>query len=192
VVARTRGAEDAGSEPLALARRGTGPTLVLLHALGSSRTVWDPVVPALAERFDVLTVDLPGSGGSGPVPPGTEPHPAFLAGTVAALLDELGIDRPHVVGNSLGGWVALDPAGPRPVASLTLFAPAGLWRPTLAAECRAGVRRDRGGARGDGLRRHPGCDGARPLHGRPAHRRAGDRRVRHARPHPAPAPVPPP
>jgi pimeloyl-ACP methyl ester carboxylesterase len=115
-------------DSLAFSRRGAGPTLVLLHALGSSRASWDPVVPALAERFDVLAVDLPGFGDSGPVPPEAEPHPAFLAATVAALLDELRIDRPHVVGNSLGGWVALELARLRPVASLTLLAPAGLWR----------------------------------------------------------------
>ena len=43
-------------------RSGTGPTLVLLHGLGSSLRVWDPVVASLAEHFDVLAVDLPGFG----------------------------------------------------------------------------------------------------------------------------------
>ena len=40
---------------LAFSRRGAGPPLVLLHALGSSRSCWAPVVPALAERFEVVT-----------------------------------------------------------------------------------------------------------------------------------------
>lgn len=105
---------------LAFGRSGAGAPLVLLHALGLSRHTWDPVVPALAELFDVIAVDLPGFGGSEPLPDGVEPSPAALAGAVAELLDELGVTAPHLAGNSLGGWVALELAGIRPVASLTL------------------------------------------------------------------------
>jgi pimeloyl-ACP methyl ester carboxylesterase len=43
------------------------------------------------------------------------------------LLDELGLTSPHLAGNSLGGWVALELAAIRPAASLTLLSPAGLW-----------------------------------------------------------------
>ena len=46
---------------------------------------------------------------------------------MAGLLDELGVVRPHVGGNSLGGWVALELAAQRPLASVTLISPAGLW-----------------------------------------------------------------
>ena len=113
---------------LAHTRTGAGAPLVLLHGLGSSRRAWDPVIPALAEHFDVIAVDLPGFGDSGPLPPGVEPRPAALAAAVAGLLDDLGITRPHIAGNSLGGWVALELAGIRPVASLALLSPAGLWR----------------------------------------------------------------
>jgi pimeloyl-ACP methyl ester carboxylesterase len=113
---------------LAFARTGAGPPLLLLHGLGLSRRSWEPVLPALAEDFDVIAVDLPGFGGSPPVPAGIEPAPAVLAAVVAGLLDELGLPAPHVVGNSLGGWVALELARLRPVASLTLLSPAGLWR----------------------------------------------------------------
>jgi pimeloyl-ACP methyl ester carboxylesterase len=113
---------------LAFTRTGSGPPLVLLHGLGSARQAWDPVLPALAEQFDVIAVDLPGFGESAPLPAPVEPHPAVLAASVARLLDELGIVRPHVVGNSLGGWVALELAVLRPVASLTLLSPAGQWR----------------------------------------------------------------
>jgi len=112
---------------LAFARCGAGAPLVLLHGLGLSRRAWDPVVPALAEHFDVLAVDLPGFGHSEPLPPQLEPQPSALATAVAGLLDDLGIVAPHVVGNSLGGWVALELARLRPVASLTLLSPAGLW-----------------------------------------------------------------
>ncbi len=103
---------------------GTGTPLVLLHGLGSSRRAWDPVIPALARHFDVLAVDLPGFGGSAPMPPEAEPLPAALAAAVAGLLDDLGIAAPHIAGNSLGGWVALELASIRPAASLTLLSPA--------------------------------------------------------------------
>jgi pimeloyl-ACP methyl ester carboxylesterase len=111
-----------------MTRSGTGPPLVLLHGIGMARQAWDPVVATLAERFELIAPDLPGFGESDPVPAGVEPTPRALAGVVADLLDELGIDAPHVAGNSLGGWVALELAALRPVASLTLLSPAGLWR----------------------------------------------------------------
>lgn len=113
---------------LACTRTGTGAPLVLLHGIGSSRHAWDPVIPALAGLFDVLAIDLPGFGDSEPMPPPTEPVPAALAAAVAGLLDDLGITSPHIAGNSLGGWVALELARIRPAASLTLLSPAGLWR----------------------------------------------------------------
>ncbi len=113
--------------PLAFARSGTGAPLVLLHGLGASRRSFDPVLPALVSRFDVIAVDLPGFGDSAPLPGPGEVPPAVLAQHVADLLDELGVSTPHVVGNSLGGWVALELASRRPVASLTLLSPAGLW-----------------------------------------------------------------
>ena len=113
---------------LACTRSGAGAPLVLLHGLGSSRRAWDPVIPALAARFDVIAVDLPGFGDSNPVPAQTKPTPAALAAAVAGLLDELGVSAPHLAGNSLGGWVALELAATRPAASLTLLSPAGLWR----------------------------------------------------------------
>jgi pimeloyl-ACP methyl ester carboxylesterase len=128
---------------LNFSRRGAGPPLVLLHALGASHAAWDPVVPQLAESFDVLAVDLPGFGGSAPLPAGTEPHPARLAAVVGAFLDELGIDRPHVVGNSVGGWIALELGQVRPLSSLTLLAPAGLWRGSTPLYCRASLRTTR-------------------------------------------------
>ena len=115
---------------LACTRRGSGEPLVLLHALGSSRRSWDAVLPALAEHFDVIAVDLPGFGESPPLRSGIEPHPQNLARGVAELLEEQGVTVPHVVGNSLGGWIALELAGLAPVRSVTLLSPAGLWTRT--------------------------------------------------------------
>jgi pimeloyl-ACP methyl ester carboxylesterase len=128
---------------LAYTRAGAGAPLVLLHGIGSSRHAWDPVLPALGGRFDVIAVDLPGFGDSGPLPPEVEPRPAALAAAVAGLLDDLGIAAPHVAGNSLGGWVALELGGIRPLASLTLLSPAGLWRGNMPLYDQASLRASR-------------------------------------------------
>ena len=124
-------------------RSGQGEPMVLLHWLGSSRAAWDAIVPALAERFDVIAVDLPGFGVSAPLPAGVEPSPAALAKAVAGLLDDLGIDRPHLAGNSLGGWVATELAKIRPCRSLTLLSPAGLWRYGTPWYCMVSLRLSR-------------------------------------------------
>jgi pimeloyl-ACP methyl ester carboxylesterase len=98
---------------IAFERTGSGPPLVLVHGITENHHSWDPLVPALAERFDVVAVDLRGHGDSAKVPP-------FDVGTltedVAALTAHLGLQRPHLVGHSLGGVVvsalaaAVDPA----------------------------------------------------------------------------------
>jgi pimeloyl-ACP methyl ester carboxylesterase len=112
---------------LSYERSGTGPPLVLVHGLGSAHSVWRPVLPALEAQYDVITVDLPGHGESPPLPEQDDASPGALAGVVAAFLDRLGLDRPHVAGNSLGGWVALELAAMNRVASVTALAPAGFW-----------------------------------------------------------------
>ncbi len=128
---------------LAYSRRGKGATLVLLHGLGSSRQAWNPVIPALSEHFDIIAIDLPGFGDSPSLPAGVEPLPATLAVSVADLLDELSIINPHLAGNSLGGWVALELAQLVPAASLTLLSPAGLWRKHTPYYCRVSLRTSR-------------------------------------------------
>ena len=128
---------------LACTRTGAGPPLVLLHGIGCSRHAWDPVIADLARHFDVIAIDLPGFGDSAPLPPRTEPCPAALAAAVAGFLGDLGITAPHIVGNSLGGWVALELARIRPASALTLLSPAGLWRGSTPLYCRATLRASR-------------------------------------------------
>jgi pimeloyl-ACP methyl ester carboxylesterase len=108
-------------------RLGSGPPLVLVHSLGTDRCVWHPVLEALARERDVIAVDLPGFGESDPLPAGAPPAPRALADVIEAFLDGLGIARPHVAGNSLGGWVALELGLSGRAASVTALAPAGLW-----------------------------------------------------------------
>jgi pimeloyl-ACP methyl ester carboxylesterase len=111
---------------IAYDRIGDGPPLVLLHPLGADRRVWDPIAGSLGATHEVIAVDLPGFGQSPPLRH-TTPTPQALAEAVAALLRELGIEPPHVVGNSLGGWVALELALAGGAGRVTAIAPAGLW-----------------------------------------------------------------
>ena len=108
-------------------RRGAGEPLVLIHPLGGDRHVWDPVLDLVAAERDVIALDLPGFGGSPPLDGGVPPSPEALAGAVAGFLAEIGVERPHVAGNSLGGWVALELALSGSARSVTAIAPAGLW-----------------------------------------------------------------
>jgi pimeloyl-ACP methyl ester carboxylesterase len=114
---------------LAHDRVGRGAVLLLLHPLGADRRVWDPVLETLAERREVLAVDLPGFGESPPL--AENPTPRALAKVLAAFLQSNGVTRPHVAGNSLGGWVALELALMGQARSATAIAPAGLWSAPL-------------------------------------------------------------
>ena len=117
----------ASGAELRFERQGSGEPLVLLHGLGSELCVWQPVLGALAEAHDVIAVDLPGFGGSRPLPDHITPTPGALAVAVAGLLDALGIADAHVAGNSLGGWVALELARAGRARTVTGLCPAGLW-----------------------------------------------------------------
>lgn len=120
---------------IAYTRSGDGPSLVLLHGLGSSRGAWAPVVGELARSHTVYALDLPGFGDSAPLPGRDSSTPARLAEAVDEALAELGVEAPHLAGNSLGGWVALELAHVRRLSSLTLLAPAGLWRKGQPTYC---------------------------------------------------------
>jgi pimeloyl-ACP methyl ester carboxylesterase len=105
-----------------------GEPLVLLHGLGGSSTVWEPVLDRLAAEREVLALDLPGFGSTPPLAAGIEPTAANLAAAVNEACKARGIDRPHVAGNSLGGWVALEMGRAGGATSVTALSPAGLWR----------------------------------------------------------------
>ncbi|WP_402465399.1 alpha/beta fold hydrolase [Isoptericola aurantiacus] len=100
---------------------GGGPSVVLLHAGVADRRMWDPVVDGLSQVFRVVRPDLRGFGDS-PLP--AEEY--VDADDVAAVLDHLGIADAVVVGNSLGGRVALELTARHPerVRELVLVSPA--------------------------------------------------------------------
>lgn len=80
------------------------PSLVLLHGLGDDRSLWRHVAPALARRHDVVVVDLPGHGASGPVP--ARATIEWFAAAVALLIDRLELRDLVLAGLSMGGGVA--------------------------------------------------------------------------------------
>src|SRR5215469_5580035 len=106
-------------------RTGSGPPLALIHGIGSRWQVWEPVLDRLADERDVVAFDLPGFGASPMPPPGTPAGTASLTRLVREFLDELGLERPHVGGNSLGGLIALELAKQGRAASVTALSPAG-------------------------------------------------------------------
>lgn len=108
-------------------RLGAGEPLLLIHPLGGTRMVWEPVMPLLAAACDVIAPDLPGFGDSPRLDPGDAPTAARLAVALGEFLDSLGIETAHIAGNSLGGWVALELERSGRARTVTAIAPAGLW-----------------------------------------------------------------
>src|ERR1700704_3809703 len=106
--ARRRRPGRADAPALPPPRGGRGPPLLLVHGLGLSWRSWEPVLDALEVRHDVVSIDLPGFGESPPLPDDAVPTATRLADAVESELDRLGLETPAVVGNSLGGWVALE------------------------------------------------------------------------------------
>ncbi|HEX9362520.1 MAG TPA: alpha/beta hydrolase [Candidatus Dormibacteraeota bacterium] len=91
---------------------GRGRPLILLHGgLGSSE-MFGPVLPLLAERHQVVAVDLQGHGRTADIDRPIDVR--LMADDIAALSDHLGLDRPDLVGYSLGGGVALHTAAKYP------------------------------------------------------------------------------
>lgn len=116
---------------IAYSRTGSGPALVLVHGLGGSRRIWEPVTERLAAERDVVAVDMPGFGDSDVLADGIAPTPANLGAAVGELCSELGLEDYHLAGNSLGGWAALELAKSGHAASVCAISPAGLWRAPL-------------------------------------------------------------
>lgn len=116
---------------LAYERVGSGPPLVLLHGVGHRRQAWYPVRDRLAERRELFLVDLPGHGESGPLPADGRSVLDVLHAELAEFLAGVGLDRPHIAGNSLGGRIALEAGALGLARSVTALSPAGFWRSNL-------------------------------------------------------------
>lgn len=113
-----------------VAEEGSGPPIVLLHGGGpgaSGVSNYSRNIEPLAQHFRVIVPDMPGYGRSAKGVDGSDPF-GYLADHIRGMLDELGIDRAHLVGNSYGGSCALRLAldTPHRVDRLVLMGPGGI------------------------------------------------------------------
>jgi len=138
LLAATTGSKDPGRLRFARVRTpigylstmeaGAGDPIVLLHGLGGTKASFLPSMNWLADSYRVIAVDLPGFGDS-VKPIGARYDARYFAQSVIKLLDRLGIEHAHVVGNSMGGRVALELGmfAPERVDKLVLLAPSLAW-----------------------------------------------------------------
>jgi pimeloyl-ACP methyl ester carboxylesterase len=103
----------------------SGPPIVCLHGFMDTARTWDLVLPALERRHDVLALTLAGHAGGPPLP--AELDDATLPDAVECAMDDAGVAEAVLVGNSLGGFVALQLAARGQARGVVAFAPAGGW-----------------------------------------------------------------
>ena len=114
---------------LAILSAGEGEPLVCIHGLGGTKSSFLPTVAALAPSgFRVIALDLPGFGDSHRPSSGAY-NSEWFANAVLELLDELGLDRVNLAGNSMGGRIAIETGLRHPdrVKRLVLLSPALAW-----------------------------------------------------------------
>ncbi|HYO04890.1 MAG TPA: alpha/beta hydrolase [Mycobacterium sp.] len=117
--------------------------LVLLHGLAMSGNAWQEVVPLVATHHEVYVPTAVGHSGG----PAARKHPVTMTDMVDAAqryLDECGLDRPHLAGNSMGGFVAIELARRGRAATVCAFSPVGFWTPGDGYQKRAFGRLQRG------------------------------------------------
>jgi pimeloyl-ACP methyl ester carboxylesterase len=125
----------------ALYRAGEGEPLVLIHGFTATWRCWLPVLGELVPRFEVIAPTLHGHDGGAELPPRDVPHSiADAADHLERHLDELEVGTAHLVGNSLGGALALELAKRGRARSVVGISPAGGIRPGDTASARQIIR----------------------------------------------------
>jgi pimeloyl-ACP methyl ester carboxylesterase len=109
-------------------RAGTGTPLLLLHGIGAIWRAWSPVLPYLEPHHDVIVPTLHGHAGGPPLDSQEAPSVQALVDGIEEELDRLGLQKVHIAGNSLGGWIGIELARRGRAQSLVLLSPAGAWR----------------------------------------------------------------
>jgi pimeloyl-ACP methyl ester carboxylesterase len=119
---------DTAEGPISITEAGSGPPVVMLHGLGATKVSFLPTVAAFAPTHRSIAIDLPGFGDS-VKPLRARYDPEYFARAVVALLDALDIDHAHLIGNSMGGRVAIEVGlrAPERVDRLGLLAPSLAW-----------------------------------------------------------------
>lgn len=112
---------------LAYETHGSGEPLVLIHGLTHRRQAWYPVLEHLTGHREVILFDLPGHGQSPDLVVRGGDVQGTLREELVEAMDVLGLDRPHIAGNSLGGRIALEAAADGLVRSATTLSPAAFW-----------------------------------------------------------------
>jgi pimeloyl-ACP methyl ester carboxylesterase len=106
-------------------RGGSGTPLVCLHGFMDTWRSWELVMPALERRHDVLAPTLPGHAGARPL--AEQLTGGAILDAIECAMNEAGFQTAHLVGNSLGGYVALALAARGRAVTVVAFAPAGGW-----------------------------------------------------------------
>lgn len=139
---------DVDGVRLAYARQGRGPTVVCLHAIGHGGGDFDALVARLRDAFDIIRIDWPGQGRSGPdrEPASAARYATLLAGALA----QLKVERPILIGNSIGGAAAILHASRHPVTAVVLCNSGGLIEvtPSIMRACNGMASFFGAGARG--------------------------------------------
>jgi pimeloyl-ACP methyl ester carboxylesterase len=103
------------------------PPLLLIHGFTDTARTWDPLVPLLESDFDLMGPNLLGHGSRDPLPePLGRPLDALVAG-LERTMDDAGHQTAHIVGNSLGGWLAFELAARGRARSVLALSPGGGW-----------------------------------------------------------------
>jgi pimeloyl-ACP methyl ester carboxylesterase len=103
--------------------------MVLLHGFTNDWRAWAPVLPLLEPHHSVFAPTLPGHLGGDEFPDGTPPSFSAMSDAVEREMDARGIEQAHLVGNSQGGWLALELATRGRALSVVGLCPAGGWEP---------------------------------------------------------------
>ncbi|HEY2836651.1 MAG TPA: alpha/beta fold hydrolase [Rhizomicrobium sp.] len=97
---------DGIADGLAFDDEGSGPPIIFLHGMSWDRRIWQPIIARLSDRFRCVCVDLPGHGASHDLPKTSDYQLDAVASRLHQLFQTLDIEKPLLVGHSLGGAIA--------------------------------------------------------------------------------------
>ena len=121
-------ASTAANGPSAIRHRaGKGEPLLLLHGFTACADAWTPILPALERHHDTIAVTFHGHSGGPPIPAGFGHTISDSADLAERELDAAGLRKVHLVGNSLGGWLAIELARRGRALSMVAISPGGGW-----------------------------------------------------------------